>query len=396
MSYTSSTLYFSDNTSNTINTILPHTLTNTDVITSAIHMTPPHIITDICGVVIGTNITKLNDEVFSGCLNLNSITINNTDNLTYIGNNIFGNNIFDNDILNDICGNGVYKFYSRNYYYTSTISQLINLLPKNISTGQTEWISGLDQSYNYYTEFSVLYNDLTLIDIIDCNIQHYYLKPIDISYQEFHNLFFSTNNYLTLNKYYINDNNYNRYTIINKQIESIYNSGDLIYDISFNLFAKVLSHYQHYIPKQLWSLESSICFNKKISNIKYIFDFKTTIKINNKCECGGYNGCFKNCKPPYQITIDDFFNMFEAQGVEMATDNSFNSIPKSAIGLPIDSDSNKRYIAVLSLYLKSNNITVPNICIKMPYAISFQDSMPKTAVIPNMNNYRYNPDYTGP
>ena len=85
--------------------------------------------------------------------------------------------------------------------------------------------------------------------------------------------------------------------------------------------------------------------------------------------------------------------MFEAQGIEMATDNSYNSIPKQALGLPTDAE-NIKYIAILSLLLKSNNLNITNICFKMPYLINFSDSLPINSD-PNTNNYRYNPYYTG-
>jgi len=402
-SNSSSTLYFTDNSSLNLLPSIVTTLTFTDIEENIDNYnsiyTQTKEITDISSVIVGTDITKLMNEVFSDCTNLNSITIYNTDNLSYIG----------NDIFKDICGNGVYYFYSRNNYYTSTINQLISLLPRDLMTGQVTWTNGLDVSYNYYTDFSILCNDLN-IDVE--NTQNYYLKPIDISYQDFHTLFFSSNSYLILNKNSKNNpitiNDFNRYTIINQQSENIYIGNSTSYDISFNLLSKVLMHYQYYIPKQCWGIESSICLNKKISNIKTIFDFQNKTppkkkycgcKENNNGGCHEKDTCHPNqqkcgCKPPVRITINDFFNMFEAQGVVMAIDNSFNSIPKTAIGLPIDSD--KIYTAILSLYFKSNNQEVTNLCIKIPYAINFQDSMPKTSVIPNTNNYRYNPYYTGP
>lgn len=388
MSYSSTTLYFTDDTSKNIIPIVPHTLIITDIAASAASAVPTKTITDISGVVVGTDITKLMDEVFSGCNNLKSITIYNTDTLTFIG----------NDIFKDICGNGVYTFYSNNYYYTATISQLISLLPKNPLTGQLVWTNGLDQTYNYYTDFSILCNDLN-IDID--NTQYYSFKPIDISYQDFHTLFFSSNSYLTLNKNSKNNpitiNDFNRYTIINQQLEHIYIANDISYNISFNLLSKVLTHYQYYIPKQCWSIESSIYLNKKISNIKTIFDFQNKTPNKKKCggcccQGGGGGGCGCGCNLLVRITIDEFFNMFEAQGRAMATDNSFNIVPITAKGLPVDA-ATRKYTAVLSLFFKSNNQEVTNLCLKMPYAINFQDSMPTTDATTNTNNYRYNPYY---
>ena len=73
----------------------------------------------------------------------------------------------------------------------------------------------------------------------------------------------------------------------------------------------------------------------------------------------------------------------------MATDNSYNSIPKQALGLPTDAE-NIKYTAILNLFLKSHTISIPNICFRMPYLINFSDSLPINSN-PNTNNYRYNP-----
>ncbi len=80
-------------------------------------------ITDISGITIGTNVIKLADEVFSGCSNLNNITIYNTDIITHIG----------NDIFQDICGNnGIYRFYSNN------LCKFCNFLLENVVM-KKEW-----------------------------------------------------------------------------------------------------------------------------------------------------------------------------------------------------------------------------------------------------------------
>ena len=358
------TLYYNDSSSYKITGILDKTLTNPDISNNASSVSKT--LTDISGVTIGTNVIKLADEVFSGCSNLNNITIYNTDIITHIG----------NDIFQDICGNnGIYRFYSNNNYYTSNILQLISLLPVDITTGTTNWVNMLDNSYNYYTDFSVLCDSLTLETD---NTQYYYFTPIDISYQDFHSLFFTGNGYITLNKfnnnpnYVISTTDFKKYTTINLQQEYVYLYGDTSYDISFNFAEKVLRLYNSCIPLNSWDTKSSIVFNNKISNLKTIFDFDCNIK-NTK------------------LTIDDFFNILESQGMEIATDNSYNSIPKQALGLPIDAEITK-YTAILNLFLKSHTISIPNICFKMPYLINFSDSLPINSD-PNINNYRYNPYY---
>lgn len=357
--YTESTLYYLDGSSNIID-ISSNMLTNI-IISNNVLFHNQTSIEDISGVEIGTNVTKIEDNTFQSCSNLQYIKIYNTDILTYIGNNIF----------EDICGNGVYYFYSNNNYYTSNIIKLISLLPPM-------WVNGLDISYNYYTDFSVLCNNL---NIETDNTLYYYFKPIDISYQDFHSLFFYNNSYFNLNKWYsinnIDSSNLEKYTVINKQLERIYSYENSSSDISFNLLSKIITHYQYYIPKQCWSINSSICLTKKISKFKTIYD------LDNKCR--------SNCNCSCKITIDDFFNMFEAQGIEMAVDNSFNHIPVLAKGLPVDA-STVKYTAILHLFFKSNNSNVFNLSLKMPYLIDFSSSMP-TSSIANTNNYRYNPYY---
>jgi len=370
------TLYFSNSTTSIIG-ISNETLTQNDITNSTY---PLHTFSDISGITIGTDVTKLEDFLFTDCVNLTNITIYNTDIITYIG----------LDIFNDVSSNGIYSFYSSNDYYTNNVKKLISLLPVG-------WVSTID--YNYYTEFAILCNELTHIN--KNSADNYNFTPIDISYTDFHTLFFPNNSYFNLNV-----NNYGihkitpsllkSYITINSQTEQIYLNEDLTLppeDISFNLLSKVLNHYQYNMPSQCWSIESTIQINKQLSNLKTIFNFQDNqcCEKDNKPKCN--TKCNTTCieKNSTKITIDDFFNMFEAQGVEMATDNSFNSVPILAKGLPIDASTIK-YTAILTLYLRSNNSNVKDISFKMPYLINFSNSMPKNNN-PNNNNYRYNPYY---
>jgi hypothetical protein len=376
-----STLYFSDSTSSIIG-ISNESLSQDDITNNTY---PLHTFSDIIEIKIGTNVKQLNDFLFTDCVNLTNITIYNTDIITYIG----------LDIFNDVSSNGQYSFYSSNNYYTNNVKKLISLLPP------VGWVSTI--VYNYYTEFAILCNELTPIN--KSNAENYNFTPIDISYTDFHTLFFPNNSYFNLN---VNNSGIHKiipsllksYITINLQTEQIYLNDDLINppeDISFNLLSKVLNHYQYYMPSQCWSIESTIQINKQLSNLKTIFNFqqnKCYEKDNNcntKCNtnCNTKNTCIE--KNNTKITINDFFNMFEAQGIEMATDNSFNVIPITAKGLPIDAYTVK-YTAVLTLYLRSNNSNVKDISFKMPYLINFSNSMPKNSN-PNTNNYRYNPYY---
>ena len=387
MTTTITTLYFSNPpTSIIITGISSETLTQ-DNITDSTY--PLHVYSDINAITIGTDVTKLGDFLFTDCINLSNITIYNTDIITYIG----------LDIFNDVSSNGIYSFYSSNSYYTLNVKNLISLLPP-----PPYWVSSPLINYNYYTDFAVLCNELTHIN--KNTAEYYNFAPIDISYADFHTLFFPNNGYFTLNinnygKYKINPTNLLNYITINLQTQQIYLNDDLTLapiDIRFNLLSSVLNHYQYNMSSQCWSIESTIQINRQLSSLKTIFNFqeKCGSDRNYKEEdCHCQRKCNNdNCreKNKTKITIDDFFNMYEAQGIAMGTDNSYNtftSTPISAIGLPFDAYTT-RYTAILTLYLRSNNSNVSDIGFKMPYLIDFSNSMPKNAN-PNTNNYRYNP-----
>jgi len=365
--YIQSELFFSDGTSIEIYGISNEQLTQ-DVITDAISATT-YTFSDISAVVIGPDIIYLGDYLFTQCFNLSNITIFNTDNISYIGLDIFA----------DVASVGTYAFYTANNYKTLNVSNLIKQLPIG-------WVPEI--SYNFYTEFVVLTQNL--IKINTSNALYYSFAPIDISYADFHTLFFPNNGYFSLNinnygKNKINPSNLSRYITINSQLERTYiyeNLSSPPLDISFNLLSTVLNNYQYNLPSQVWSIESTIKINTQLSKLKTIFNFK-----KNCHSCPKSHNTYNSYNT--KITIDDFFNMYQAQGIAMATDNSFNTPYITAIGLPFDANTTK-YTAILTLYLKSSNITVNDIAFRVPYLIDFSNSMPKNAN-PNTNNYRYNP-----
>jgi hypothetical protein len=167
--------------------------------------------------------------------------------------------------------------------------------------------------------------------------------------------------------------NFRRYTSLAEQTYINTNT-------SLNIYLKVLEHFNNYISQSYWSIESSIKLKKNISKLKTIFDF---LYRENNC-------CYKNNNHKNNITIDNLFNIFEAQGVIMATENIENL---SAKGLPNDAATNTNtYTVILTLLIKSNNTTIPtipNIGFKLPYVINFSSSIP--TLEGSTNNYRYNP-----
>lgn len=384
MSVNISTLYFSNIPfSNTITGIHNETLTQDDISNNTFPFS--HTLADISGITIGTDVEKLEDYLFTDCSNLSNIVIYNTDNLFYIGNHLF----------DDVSNNGHYSFYSKiatndtnkTYYYTPNVQRLETLL-KDV---KPNWVS--DLSYTYYTNFGILCNEMTHINK---NTADYYdFAPIDISYVDFHTMFFKNNGYFNLTpcnyvKKYITKYNLDRYTIINNQTLEVYSLSDVLTDISFNLYSCVMNHYQSDFPSQCWSIESTMKINKQLTKLKTIYDFYNNLSCNQPVS--NCNTC--NYKNNTKLTLDDMFNIWEEQGVTMATDNSYNSIDSTlthALGLPLNANYTK-YIAILNVYLRSNNSNVKDISLRMPYRINFSSSMP-TNSDPNTNNYRYNPSF---
>jgi hypothetical protein len=365
-------------------------------------------------IVLPDVLTTLGNNAFYGCTSLTNVILNNTNNLVCIGDAVF----------TGVTSTGTYTFGSDNNLARPTILNLISLLP-------AAWSRIPEISYNIYVDFAILYDT--------CSIENktFYvdLSCVPITYKDFHTLFFNKNNFFSLNCSVITQPNVinpvilDSYITLNKQVD--------IYGNKFNLMSTLDGLYECSMPKKVWSVESVIYFNKHIGKLKTILNFNIDNRVTicrkknecnknecnknecnknecNKNECNknecNKNECNKNecnnqlkscnilynknniqkiyTRGPSIITIDDFFNMFEAQGVEMALDNSFNSVPIKASGLPINAATTK-YVAILNLFVKSMYKSVDNLNIKLPYLIDFTGSMPTSST--DNNNYRYNP-----
>ena len=385
----------------------------------------------LLSITLPNTLTFLGSKSFYSCSSLATIILYNTANLICIG----------DDVFNNIGNTGSYTFDSYNNLNTPTISKLISLLPSS-------WTRSPDSSYNIYVDFAIL-NDKCLTEKCIENKNYYFdLSCVPIPYKDFHTLFFN-NNVFSLNYKIIYQptiiipQTLENYITLNTQVDVCGNK--------FNLTSTLDSLYECSMPKKCWSVESLIYFNKHISKLKTILNFNIDTKLTicrkdyikndcnkndcnkndcnkcdycnkndcNKCDYCNKNDCNKNdcnknddCKKKNKqicdmiynknnmqkiytrgstITIDDFFNMYEAQGVEMAVDNSYNSsIPSlcQARGLPINAATIK-YVAILNLFVKSMYNSVDNLNIRFPYLIDFSGSMPTSPT--DNNNYRYNP-----
>lgn len=346
----------------------------------------------------------LGSKAFYGCTALSTIVLNNTNNLVCIGEEVF----------TGVNSTGTYTFGSYNNLETPTILKLISLLPP------TGWTRNPPTYYYIYVDFAVVYDVCLLEKGIENKTCYVDLSCVPITYKDFHTLFFNSNNFFSLNcsvvnqPNKINSTNLEKYIVLNQQYD--------IYGNKFNLMTTIDNLYECALPKKCWSVESIIYFNKHISKLKTIFNFNSDTRVTicnkkgkncnfkndykcdckkeeNKCDCKKESTITKcdifydniqkfYTRGPSIITINDFFNMYEAQGVEMALDNSFNSIPKQAAGLPINA-ATTNYVAILNLFVKSMYKSVDNLNIRLPYLIDFSGSMPTSPT--DNNNYRYNP-----
>jgi hypothetical protein len=356
-------------------------------------------------IILPDALTFLGSNSFSGCSSLVNVVLNNTNNLICIGDNVFLG----------VGSTGTYTFGLYENLGTPIIYDLIALLPAT-------WTKVPNTPYLKYVDFAILYDRCIVDKKIENNTCYFDLSNIPISYADFHTLFFDKNTFFNLNCSVINQlnkitpSNLKKYITINNQTDICGNS--------FNLMSTLNSLYECSMPQKCWSVESIIMYNKHISKLKTIFNFNVDNKViicnkdkreDNKCDksdkCEKSDKCDKCEKSknnqlcnlfynnvqkfyvrgPTIITLDDFFNMFEAQGVIMATDNSYNVVPdlRIAKGLPINAATIK-YVGILNLFIKSMYKCVDNLNIRLSYLIDFSGSMPTS--VNDTNNYRYNPN----
>lgn len=385
--------------------------------------------TSLQSIILSNSLTNIGDYAFAYDSSFNNITLLDTSNLTCIGQNLFLN----------VSPDGSYNFGTHNNFKTVQVEDLISQLPIGWNNVGSEYVT--------YVDFAVIY-DSTVPSCLENSTSYVDLSSVNISWKDFHNLFFINNSYFSLNKNLlyqpnlISPSTLASYSVLNNQVD--------VYDNSFNLLETVENIYEEKLPRNLWSVESSLCFYKNIAGLKTIFNFqvdrqklickKNPNLYNNICQpncikqcnnetkiskCKKDSICDKNntniiiynnentinnntntntisqCDLIYNktnyktsyikgcslITIDQFFDLFEAQGVQIASENKI-SPNLMAKGLPINGETVK-YAAILNIFLKSCNKCVNNLNIRFPYLIDFSDSMPTSST--DTNNYRYNP-----
>lgn len=205
-----------------------------------------------------------------------------------------------------------------------------------------------------------------LVDISCSTAYHISLAPIDISYESFHELFYSTNNAFTpLAAEIVKTKKAKSYLLskINNidQDYMIGNSGNN-YDTSFNLYEQIKTYYESSlglnVPMNCWSSCS-------ITNFQALFANQTTLLDTG-------NGCCICCA----MTLDELFESLENQGVVFGINGGPNTSP-------IDNDNswvpattanpgaNTKYTIVITALYKSSNKYIEDVAVSWPFLVDF-------------------------
>jgi hypothetical protein len=223
----------------------------------------------------------------------------------------------------------------------------------------------IDPTYQgYNVEVAVLQQDMNEIKEEDAHIVQ--LSPVYLSYASFQAMFYKSGNKFSP-LYNLTTNYYNEFLANEYRkvvINPTYQSG---YDISFNLLNTIIKYYEEdlAIPYQCWDVCSFIEFNKILSPIKLLTDVGSSCNI--KCS----------------ITLDQFFDNLEAQGLKI--DN--------VSGLPLDPSGNYTSIytglvsAIITANFKSTTPNVKDIKIRWPFMINFASFTNATADADPLGNH---------
>lgn len=177
-----------------------------------------------------------------------------------------------------------------------------------------------------------------------------YLSPIDITYNEFHNLFYFNNGKFSPNTGISTTGNYKN-IIKHEEKYIVHSSGK---HKPYNLLEELVQHYQTHLedPPDCWDPCSRIEFEKKIGTIKSLFDIGI-------------------CNVTCSLTLDEFFDALEANGIEM---NPHTHMPT------LESQQKKIIALVTTKFISNNHATendkgVPDLNITWPFRIDFRASV---------------------
>jgi len=203
---------------------------------------------------------------------------------------------------------------------------------------------------------STLYNTNPVVDIatMENNLTSVHhvcaknisLQAIDVSYATFREMFYNTNNSFQPNlNVIVQHSNLLRNNKQQKVTE--HGAGRE----PFNLFNDVMEHYETdlSLPRNCWSACSLTNMERTIANQKTLFDV------------GG------SCNIPCSMTLDEFFNALEDQGVKLNGERYVN-----AENTRVPTNLTKKVIAVVTAVYKSATANVSDIAVTWPYLIDFR------------------------
>ena len=197
---------------------------------------------------------------------------------------------------------------------------------------------------NVVVDIAVIAEDLPNISRDTAKTQ--YLEPIDITYNEFHNLFYFNNGKFTPNIALGCTEQYSHH-VKHENKKILHQNGK---NKTYNLLEELIEHYQTHLedPPDCWDPCTRIEFEKKIGSIKSLFDVGV-------------------CNVTCSLTLDEFFDAIQANGVEI---NPHTHMPSL-------SGQEKRVIALVTTKFISNNHAtetdsgVPDLNITWPFRINF-------------------------
>ena len=203
--------------------------------------------------------------------------------------------------------------------------------------------NNLDNFSGVVIDIALMAEDMPTIHKDCSTTQH--LSPIDVTWNQFHNLFYFNNGGFTPNT---------SLSCVCPFDKIIQNEGKVLTDGNcrskdYNLMTELLDHYTEHLEESplCWDVCSRVEFEKKVSSIKSLFDVGV---CNVKCS----------------LSLDEFFDSLSAHGVEIS----------EVTGMPTLVAQQKKVVALVTTKFVSQNTGgedgVPDLNVSWPFRIDFR------------------------
>ena len=203
--------------------------------------------------------------------------------------------------------------------------------------------NNLDNFSGVVIDIALMAEDMPTVHKDCSTTQH--LAPIDVTWNQFHNLFYFNNGGFTPNT---------SLSCVCPFDKIIQNEGKVLTDGNcrskdYNLMTELLDHYTEHLEESplCWDVCSRVEFEKKVSSIKSLFDVGV---CNVKCS----------------LSLDEFFDSLSAHGVEIS----------EVTGMPTLAAQQKKVVALVTTKFVSQNTGgedgVPDLNISWPFRIDFR------------------------